>query len=213
MHYLLFNYSTKKYPFAPILERQVFRVPRLSRLHRYLRATRERKRIDKPLCHGDNLALRRHMQEQPEESLLYQTYFRFVYHFIAPRFQGKISYSHHPKMRVHLSETKSVSGWHRDADVTKRPEQLTVWLPFTDCDDTNTLWIESDYGKKDFRPVKVDYGQVLVFDGGYLEHGTVANTTDRTRVSLDFRFCSTRETLPPLARRLLDRRPGHLPRL
>jgi hypothetical protein len=211
MHYFLFNYSTKTYPFASILERQVFRVPRLSRLHHYLQATRERKMIKRPISHADNLALRSYMQDQPEESLLYQTYFRFVYHFIAPRFMGKISYSHHPKMRVHLPGTKSVSGWHRDADVTGRPEQLTVWLPFTDCDETNTLWLESDYGKRDFQPIKVDYGQVLVFDGGYLEHGTVANDTDRTRVSLDFRFCSTREELPHLAKELFDRRPAHFP--
>jgi ectoine hydroxylase-related dioxygenase (phytanoyl-CoA dioxygenase family) len=35
----------------------------------------------------------------------------------------------------------------------------------------------------------VRYGEVLIFDGGYLSHGTVSNQTQTTRVSLDMRFC------------------------
>ena len=62
------------------------------------------------------------------------------------------------------------------------------WMPFTDVDDGTALWLESDYGRGDFAPVPVRYGEVLIFDGGYLGHGSVANRTDRTRVSLDMRF-------------------------
>jgi len=52
----------------------------------------------------------------------------------------------------------------------------------------NTLWVESDYGLRDFQPVDVPYGAALIFDGGSLEHGTVNNDTHSTRISIDFRF-------------------------
>jgi len=54
--------------------------------------------------------------------------------------------------------------------------------------DSATLWLESDYGRADYQPVPVQYGQVLIFDGGYLGHGSVANVSNMTRISLDMRF-------------------------
>ena len=62
-------------------------------------------------------------------------------------------------------------------------------MPFTDVDETATLWLESFYGRGDYAPVPVRYGEVLIFDGGYLSHGSVPNRTRTTRVSLDMRFC------------------------
>ena len=64
----------------------------------------------------------------------------------------------------------------------------TVWLPFVSTCDANTLWTETDYGRGDYRPVTVEYGQLLLFDGGLLSHGTVANTSGQTRVSMDLRI-------------------------
>jgi ectoine hydroxylase-related dioxygenase (phytanoyl-CoA dioxygenase family) len=34
----------------------------------------------------------------------------------------------------------------------------------------------------------VEYGQLLLFDGGLLSHGTVANTSGQTRMSMDLRI-------------------------
>jgi hypothetical protein len=59
-------------------------------------------------------------------------------------------------------------------------------------------------------PVDVDYGEVLLFDPR-LVHGTLDNTTDETRVSIDFRLLPlsaywrsqlSRRPLPRIARRL-----------
>jgi ectoine hydroxylase-related dioxygenase (phytanoyl-CoA dioxygenase family) len=44
------------------------------------------------------------------------------------------------------------------------------------------------YGRGEYTPVPVEYGQMLLFDGGLLSHGTVENTSSQTRVSMDLRF-------------------------
>ena len=184
----LLPYETRRFPFAEVLEKTVFKVPRLAKLHVYWSRKKLSKGLPRVLDYPDNLRLRAAMQKLPDDSEFYELYHGFVRDVIAPLYGNRIAYSAHPKMRVHLAGTGSVSAWHRDADITRRPDQINVWLPFTDTFAGNTLWLESDYGLRDFHPVNVSYGNALVFDGGALEHGTVENDTDSTRVSLDFRF-------------------------
>ena len=184
----LLCYDTAKFPFAQWLAQTVYKVPRLDRLHIYWSRHKQKKGQPPELGYADNLILRALMQRLPDDSPFYAIYNRFVREVVGPAFGNRISYSAHPKMRVHLAGTGSVSAWHRDADVTHRPDQINVWLPFTDTFAGNTLWLESHYGLRDFQPVAVPYGAALIFDGGALEHGTVANETDSTRVSVDFRF-------------------------
>jgi hypothetical protein len=177
------SYSTERYPFGKVLA-AVFRAPALDQLHLYYSA----KSGDRSLGYEDNLKLRELLQKLPEESPFYTIYHKWIARLVAPHFGKRISYSAHPKMRVHLVGTGSVSEFHRDADVTGRPDQINCFLPFTDVFDTNSLWCESSYGLKDYAPINLKYGEALIWDGGFLEHGTVGNQTDRTRVSCDFRF-------------------------
>ncbi len=178
------SFATDKYPFDKVLAAYVFKVPELDRLHVYLAKKTGRSQAS----YEDNLKLRRLMQNLPDDSLFYRVYHKWVKEVIAPKFGYRISYSAHPKMRVHLAGTGCVSEFHRDADVTGRPDQINCYLPFTDVSDTNTVWCESSYGLKDYRPLNLKYGEALIWDGGFLEHGTFPNETSRTRVSCDFRF-------------------------
>jgi hypothetical protein len=198
----LLNYDVARFGFAEYLARYVFRVEDLSRLHVTWAWHKGR-----PLEYRDNLELRAVMQRLPLGSAFYLIYERFNRSLVAPLFGGRISYSSAPKMRVHLAGTGSVSKWHRDADVTGRPEQINIWLPVTDSFGTNCLWVESDYGKGDYRPVPVRYGQALFFDGGFLAHGTAPNDTDATRISFDMRFEPLTDRAPELVARFLGHRP------
>jgi hypothetical protein len=198
----LLSYDVKRYGFAEFLARYVFRVEDLSRLH--LAWARHR---GEPLSYRDNLELRQVLQRLPPGSSFYRIYERFLRRLVAPLFGGSISYSSTPKMRVHLAGTGSVSLWHRDADITGRPEQINIWLPVTDSFGTNSLWVESDYGKGDHQPISVRYGQALLFDGGFLSHGTVPNDTDATRISFDMRFAPLRSRAQELVARFLEQRP------
>ena len=162
------SFATDKYPFDKVLAAYVFKVPELDRLHVYL----AKKTGKSQASYEDNLKLRRLMQNLSDDSLFYRVYHKWVREVVAPKFGYRISYSAHPKMRVHLAGTGSVSEFHRDADVTGRPDQINCYLPFTDVSDTNTLWCESSYGLKDYRPINLKYGEALIWDGGFLEHGT-----------------------------------------
>ena len=183
-HSIILEYDAKRFPFAKVLEALVFKTGVLHKLHETWQ-----RRIGRPqLVYEDNLHLRNVMQRLKEDSPFYQVYHRWVAEVVSPHYGHEITYSAHPKMRVHLAGTGSVSNFHRDVDVTGREQQINCYLPFTDVCDSNTLWCETDYGRSDYQPLNLTYGQALLWDGGYLMHGTVANETNATRVSCDFRF-------------------------
>jgi hypothetical protein len=52
---------------------------------------------------------------------------------------------------------------------------------------SNTLHVESIPGLGDFHPLELSYGQLCRFWGNQCHHYTIANRTDSTRVSFDFR--------------------------
>jgi hypothetical protein len=206
----ILRYDVQRFPFVTALERTVFKVRPLEQLHVHWSGTKQRRGASPALTYADNLALRQMMQDLPDNSPFLRIYHRFAREIIAPLFGRRISYSHRPKMRVHLAGTPTVSTWHRDVDVTGRPDQINAFLPFTRVYDSNSLWCESEIGLKDYRPIALEVGDVFFFDGGYLEHGTVANDTPTTRCSLDFRFSVSSRTLLPPWSEILAGRPARI---
>lgn len=205
-NHLILHYDTRRYPFAAVLSRDVFKVQRLELLHQYL----QQQRINESswqgrLTHRDNLMLRGMMERQPSEAAFWKLYHDFMLRVLAPLVGRGISYTSRPKLRVHLVGTPSVSSFHHDICVTERIDQINFWMPFTDVHDGAALWLESDYGKSDFAPVSLRYGQVLIFDGGYLGHGSTYNDSERTRVSLDMRFSYKKAKTRAEGVALLDR--------
>ncbi len=182
--FIVLSYDTDRYPFRKALEAHVFKVPKLDELHRVWKKQTGKEK----LSYDDNLLLRKIMQNLPDDALFYKIYHQWIADIIAPHYDNKISYSKHPKMRVHLAETGTVSDFHRDADVTGRPDQINCYLPFTDVFDSSTLYCETNYNSDQYEPLNLKYGEALLWDGGMLKHGTYFNRTDNTRVSCDFRF-------------------------
>jgi hypothetical protein len=136
----------------------------------------------------DNVRLRDVLGGLPHSHVLKRLYVKLTTEVVSPAFGGRVACNVNPKFRVHLPGTGSVSAWHRDADITRRPDYVTGWIPFVDTFGTNTVWVETDYGRGDHRPIPVRYGEILCFDAAFLSHGSVRNTTGVTRVSMDFRF-------------------------
>lgn len=186
--WVVLDYDVKQFPFAVVLRRDVYKVARLDRLHTYVAAHRRAKGDDSPLGSRENAAVRKAMQDLPADAPFRKLYHHFMRKVLSEWVGRSLSYSNNPKMRIHFPNTPSVSGFHHDIIVTKRIDQVNFWMPITSVDGGATLWLESDYGKRDYAPVKVNYGQVLIFDGGYLGHGSVVNDTETTRISLDMRF-------------------------
>jgi ectoine hydroxylase-related dioxygenase (phytanoyl-CoA dioxygenase family) len=121
-------------------------------------------------------------------SVMNDLYLSFIRDFIKPLFNEKIVYQKVPTFRVHLVGNLSVGEFHRDRDYRHLTSEINFWIPFTNAYDTNTIWIESEEGLNDVSPHKVNYGEVLRFDGANLLHGNQINSTDATRVSMDFRI-------------------------
>ena len=190
------RFDTTRYRFAEIASADAFEGHTLSKLHLLCeQLTGERRNGGQPSL-ADSLSLRKRLAALADGSRFYQTYHRFINDVVAVLYGGKISYSAHPTFRVHLAHSPAVSKWHRDVDVTGREDQINAWVPFVDVEGTNSLWVEQDYGRADYAPVRLRYGEILLFDGGLLSHGSVANTSDVTRVGMDFRFAPKRGICP-----------------
>lgn len=199
------RYDTQAFPFRKCIEKKIFRIDQLDQLHATVLRSRNGGQAGVQM--KDNLYYRQLLEKMPDDSAFYRIYHAFARFCLAPLFGGKMSYSGHPSFRVHMPGTRRISGWHRDADITRRLDQINVWLPFTDTWGSNTLWTERHYGIGDFFPVSVNYGQALLFDGGMLQHGSVSNDTDVTRVSMDFRFAPLRKEMADQALSILSMRP------
>jgi hypothetical protein len=177
----LLGYDTARFPFASLAARAL-QVEDLSALHEH--------RCDpgRPPSYAANVRLRQELRARLETTPFFSYYNALVHIVVAPLFGLKVSYSRRPQFRVHLTGSPSASGWHTDQQVTGRDDQINIWLPFGSTCPANTLWVETDYGRGDYTPVTVEHGQMLLFDGGLLSHGTVENTSRQTRVSMDLRF-------------------------
>ena len=69
-------------------------------------------------------------------------------------------------------------------------------MPFVHTNEQNTIWMESNEDKGDYRPYTVNYGEILVFSGANLLHGNKNNNSNQTRVSVDFRLVDPTKFVP-----------------
>lgn len=101
----------------------------------------------------------------------------------------EIIYQKIPTFRTQLAEGNiAVGEWHKDKTYNHGVSEVNFWMPFVDTNNANTIWMESKEDKGDYRPYTVKYGEILVFSGANLYHGNKNNTSNETRVSVDFRL-------------------------
>jgi hypothetical protein len=124
------------------------------------------------------------MDADPEFVELYLSFIKGV---VAPRYEGELLYQKFPTFRVAQPENVGTFGWHKDSDYNHNPKEVNYYVPMTKGYDTNTIWHESEPGKEDFKPMTVDYGDLVEWDGANCMHGTKINETGDTRISFDFR--------------------------
>jgi len=114
-------------------------------------------------------------------------YENFIYEVIRPIFGEEIVYQKIPTFRTQLVNNLGVFEFHKDKTYKHNQNEINFYLPFTDAYETNTIWVESEEDKGDYKPMNVLYGQVVMWNGCHLTHGNKQNTTQNTRVSSDFR--------------------------
>lgn len=200
-------YDVERFPFAEVAAAALG----VRRLDELAGAVLRRKRQTDPaagLLNVDNARLAARLTALPDDHPLRGLYHALVQGVVVPACGCRVGYTARPKLRVQLAGTGSVSKWHRDADVTGRPDYVTAWVPFVDTEGTSTVWCETDYGRDDYAPIPVRYGEILLFDAALLRHGSVPNTTTTSRVSMDFRFTPRQPTDATPDAVLFARRPA-----
>lgn len=102
-----------------------------------------------------------------------------------------------PTFRVHLANGNlAVGEWHKDKSYNHGTSEVNFWMPFVHTNEYNTIWMESKEDKGDYKPYKVNYGEILVFNGANLVHGNKQNESMSTRVSVDFRLVDPVKFVP-----------------
>jgi ectoine hydroxylase-related dioxygenase (phytanoyl-CoA dioxygenase family) len=114
------------------------------------------------------------------------------------RFEYKeIIYQQIPTFRVQLGNGNvAVGEWHKDKTYEHGTTEVNFWMPFTNTNSFNSVWIESSEDKGDYKPHLVNYGEILVFNGANLTHGNKKNESNETRVSIDFRLVDCNKFTP-----------------
>jgi len=102
-------------------------------------------------------------------------------------------YQAFPCLRVMQPGEFSI-GPHCDMAYGHSIGNINFHIPLTPTFGTNALYTESHPGREDWHPLTAkSNGLGYVFDGARCLHFSLENTTDRTRVSLDFRIAISRK--------------------
>lgn len=181
------NYSTKDYPFASIVS-NILNTSDLSKIH-------EEDHFEKY-----DVFKREEDQSTKYHKLYYnnykkqvlELYDKFILNVIRPLYNEEIVYQKIPTFRLHFPGNIAVGEyhkdkWYRDAGWHEEVKELNYYLPFTNAYGTNTIWVESEEDKGDYKAMDIKYGECIQWDGVNLTHGNKKNITNSTRISVDFR--------------------------
>lgn len=182
------QYDTKKFPFQQIVQ-DMLDVNDLYLLH-------DIKEYELFLREKDQSTDWHKLYYAKFDQMFYPVYLDLV-KLIAGQFNyDSVIYQRIPTFRTHFKNNLGVGEWHRDRTYNHGISEVNFWMPFTDTNELNTIWMESKEGLEDFSPYTVKYGEILVFDGANLMHGNKINSSDRTRVSVDFRLVDPTKFIP-----------------
>ncbi|KAK3238721.1 hypothetical protein CYMTET_51291 [Cymbomonas tetramitiformis] len=138
--------------------------------------------------------LSKSITQHPAHIAFLDAYRDFIHTFVGPLVlefmpdTTELVYQSEPCIRIHPPSVNNLGKPHRDRDYRHQAGEVNFWLPLVHVDGPNSLWVESFPGRGDLKPLCLQYGQVHCFYGNGCLHKTVANSSEISRVSLDFRI-------------------------
>ena len=188
-HFEIFDYDLEKYNFpkiiADFLKADALDTVKIDRANHNLESLDSLyKNMERTKAYEDLYS----SLNSDEGKRFYDTYMKFIEEVIRPAYDEAIYYQSKPTHRILFGNSEGVSRFHRDKDYGHSTFEINHFVPQTRAFATNTVWIESEEGKEDFRPMELKPGQFARFDGPNLMHGAKLNTTGKTRISFDFRI-------------------------
>ena len=122
-----------------------------------------------------------------------------IYEYFFPDEEVYIFQSY-PSIRIQFYDNIVVPPHYDSDNLGKHPiGEKNFILPITNMYGTNTVYIESEPGKKDFQPLEAKYGDLLYFNGNTCTHYNLKNKEDDIRISLDFRIILLKDYLKYLS--------------
>ena len=97
-----------------------------------------------------------------------------------------------PCYRFGLPNNLWVGGFHHDSDFGHSGWELNAICAFTPAHQTAALQVEKEIGDRDFEPLQLEAGDVVMFDHIERLHGCVINREEHSVASIDFRFVAER---------------------
>jgi len=188
----ILTYDTQKYPFRKHVT-NLLKIISLEQLHEFALPSDLQYHTKET---GDKTSLHKRFYDQVKDSAFMDCYITFIHEIVKPYFGWEIVYQAQPTFRIQFVNNRAVEP-HRDADYNHPIQELNWWLPVTNTFGTNSIWIESKRGKRDYHPERVNYGEVLLFSGADLMHCNKTNDSGITRVSFDFRAMPRTEWVIP----------------
>jgi len=178
------NYDPQEYPFCGLVG-DIFKCNNLMLLHQ--QAENEYQIAAPGKDQGTEFHKRFYESCDPDFLTLYRSFVSLVGDIYFK--DREFLYQRVPTFRVQLPNNKAVGGVsHRDKDYNHPSKEINFLVPLTSMVGSNSLFVESIEGLRDFKMLELHPGEVLRFDGANLEHGNLPNTSGWTRVSFDFRI-------------------------
>ena len=124
---------------------------------------------------------------------LYCNFIKDIYKELYPEEQIMI-YQSFPSIRFQFDNSIAIPP-HCDSDnLACHPlGEINFIIPITRMFDSNTIFIESEPGKKDFEPVTLETNNLFHFNGNTCTHYNERNKENKLRISLDFRILKLKD--------------------
>lgn len=145
---------------------------------------------------GEKARLLQPLTDPARHHTFQSMFVRFVLGVVAPHVRAvadctRFYFQAFPCVRVVRPKEFSI-GVHCDASYGFDQANINFYVPLTPIYGTNSLVLESYPGREDWHTIEAEFGQVKRFYGAQCLHFTPGNTTEKTRVSLDFRVILNR---------------------
>lgn len=126
---------------------------------------------------------------------LYCNLIKDIYNNFFPDEQVLIFQSY-PSIRIQFFDNVVIPPHYDSDDLGKHPiGEKNFILPITQMTNTNTIFVESEPGKKDFKGIEMNYGDLFYFNGNKCTHYNMKNQEGKVRISLDFRVILLKDYL------------------
>jgi hypothetical protein len=181
-------YDIKKYPFISEIT-NFFNVSSLEKIHDERKDLLPKSKLNFNTESITDFHSSYYAEQREGWQSLKDTYMAFIKDIIEPVVGEPIICQNMPTFRVQLPGEKAIHKWHYDSDDDHRHPigEINFQIALTMMTKENATWCETAPRAEDFFPMVLMPGQFLQFDGNKCRHGNKENTSNVSRVSLDFR--------------------------